>query len=287
MAMGGVQMLKRRKIKIAVVSILCGTALAALFSLDLANHSAIAADDAAKAQPASPQIDPKVTGILRAACDKLSAAKTLSFNAQDTYEHGARNGQPLYYTVLDRVVMQRPDKLRVLKVGDGIPDEFYYDGKSMMAYVPSADLIAVSDAPPTIDRMLDTAWNLGAIYFPFADVIASKPCAVFDKMVSAFYVGQSVVVGGTKTDMVAVASDDVQAELWIGTTDHLPRMIRVVYKNEPAHARYQTEYSDWKLDAPTNGVSFRSAKAETAKHMSFSPPGAIPYPKAQASGEQK
>ena len=73
----------------------------------------------------------------------------MSFTAVDTYERAARNGQPLYYTDKSQVTLQRPDKLRVIKTGDGIPDEFYYDGKTMAAYVPSADLIAVSDAPPT------------------------------------------------------------------------------------------------------------------------------------------
>jgi hypothetical protein len=89
---------------------------------------------------------------------------------------------------LSRVTLQRPDKLRVIKLGDGIPDEFYYDGKTISAYVPSTDLIAVADAPPTIDQMLDAAWHVGAIYFPFGDVIASNPCAVFEKLTSAFYV---------------------------------------------------------------------------------------------------
>jgi hypothetical protein len=233
-----------------------------------------------------PKVEPKALNILRAACDKLSGAKSMSFKAVDTYERAARNGQPLYYTVLNRVTLQRPDRLRVIKLGDGIPDEFYYDGKTISVYVPSTDLVAVADAPPTIDQMLDAAWHLGAVYFPFGDVIASKPCAVFDKMTSAFYVGQSVVVGGTKTDMVALAADGVQAELWIGVDDHLPRMVRVVYTNEPAHAHYQTEYSDWKLNTPADATAFRSNKVATAKRIGFTPPGAAPPPRGAAAAGQ-
>lgn len=236
------------------------------------------AQDAKSPPAATANIDPKVMTILQAACDKLSGARTMSFTAVDTYERAARNGQPLYYTVKSQVTLQRPDKLRVIKVGDGIPDEFYYDGKIMAAYVPSADLIAVADAPPTVDRMLDAAWDVGAIYFPFGDVIASKPCAVFDQLKSAFYVGQSVVVGGTTTDIVAVTGGGVQAELWIGATDRLPRMIRVVYTGEPAHAHYQTDYSDWKLGAPVNAKTFKAAKLATARHIAFNPPGAVPPP---------
>jgi hypothetical protein len=230
---------------------------------------------AAPPSPAEqPQIEPKAREILQAACGVLAGAKTMSFTAVNTYEKAARNGQPLYYATLNEVTLQRPDKLRVMTPGDGIPDEFYYDGKTMTAYVPSEDLVATAEAPPNIDQLIDAAWEKAAIYFPFSDVILSEPCAVFDKtMTSAFYVGQSKVIGGTTTDLVAVAGEDVQAELWIGTADHLPRLVRVVYPNEPAHALYQTEYSDWHLSDATAPGAFASDRAARAKPMPFAPPG--------------
>jgi hypothetical protein len=238
-------------------------------------------------QAERPNIEPKAMAILHASCDTLSAAQTMSFTAVDTYERVTRNGQPLYYTTESRVTLQRPDKLRVIKIGDGVPDEFYYNGKSMMAYVPSANLVAVSDAPPTIDAMLDAAWDVAGIYFPFSDVMVSHPCAVLDKNItSAFYVGQSVVVGGTTTDMVAIAGDGLQAELWIGAKDHLPRMIRVTYPNEPAHAHYQTDYSDWHLGESLDATAFKSDKAASGARIAFQPPPLSPPPEALASGPQ-
>src|SRR5208283_5514479 len=102
----------------------------------------------------------------------------------------------------------------------------------------------------------------------FEDIIASDPFAELSKtMKSAFYVGRSIAVGGAVTDMVAVAGDDVAAEVWIGVDDHLPRLVRVVYANEPAHAHYQTEFSNWKLDAPVPADAFASEKAAKATHI--------------------
>ncbi|HUK08326.1 MAG TPA: DUF2092 domain-containing protein [Stellaceae bacterium] len=251
-------------------------ALGAVSFLALAQAQAQQTPATPAAPPAAaPAIEPKVAEILKAACAVLENAKAMSFNALSTYEKAARNGQPLFYATLNQVTMQRPDKLRVVSPGDGIPDEFYYNGKTMMAYVPSQDLVAKSEAPPTIDQMVDAAWEKAAIFFPFADVILSKPCAVFKErgMDTAFYVGQSKLIGGTITDIVAVASPEVQAELWIGAADHLPRLVRVVYPNEPAHALYQTEYSDWHLMAAVDPATFRSAMAEKAKPMQFEPPG--------------
>jgi len=228
---------------------------------------------AAQTAPAQ-TLEPKAVEVLKAASAALSGANTLSFTAVSTYERAARNGQPLYYSSVHNVTLERPDRMRVITPGDGTPDEFYYDGKTMMAYVPSANLVAVADAPPTLDKLIDEAWDKAAIYFPFADVIASDPYAELSKTVkSAFYVGRSIAVGGVTTDMVALAGNDVAAELWIGVDDHLPRLVRVVYANEPAHARYQTEFSNWKLNEPVPPGTFESEKAKTATHMAFAPPG--------------
>src|SRR5208283_5058888 len=248
--------------------------LAFIVALGAPAVSPQAQQPAAPAQEPPPPIEQKAIDILKAACNTLANAKAMSFSALSTYERAARNGQPLYYTVLNQVTMQRPDKLRVITPGDGTPDEFYYDGKTMMAYVPSKSVVAVADAPPTIDQLLDHAWEKAAIYFPFADVLASDPAAELGKTLkSAFYVGRSIAVGGAPTDMIALAGDEVAAEVWIGVADHLPRQVRVVYANEPAQARYQTVFSDWRLNVPVTAATFVNPKALKAEHIAFAPPG--------------
>jgi hypothetical protein len=199
--------------------VLCA-GLLALFDAPIAAPAQNAPVAAAPAAPA-PVMEPKAIEILKAASDKLAAANTLQFTAVSTYERAARNGQPLYYSLVHQVTVERPDKMRVITPGGGTSDEFYYDGKTMMAYVPSSDLVAVADAPPTIDQLIDEAWDKAAIYFPFSDIIASNPYAELSKTLkSAFYVGRSIAVGG------------VAAEIWIGVDDHLPRLVRAVYANE-------------------------------------------------------
>ncbi len=265
-------------------------ALAACLAAGLAGHSALAQNaaapapaapaPAAQAAPAAPVLEPKAIDILKAASQKLAAARTMAFTAVSTYERAARNGQPLYYSSIHEVTLERPDKLRVVTPGDGTPDEFTYDGKTMMAYVPSKNVVAVADAPPTLDKLIDAAWEKAAIYFPFADMIASDPYADLSKTLkSAFYVGRSIAVGGVPTDMIALAGDEVAAEVWIGVADHLPREVRVVYANEPAHARYQTVFSDWRLNIPVYPAMFANPKALKAEHIEFAPPGDATPPK--------
>ena len=100
------------------------------------------------APSAPPALEPKAIEILKASSSRLAAAKTMSFTAVVSYEGPSRLGPPLVYTTRSEVTMQRPNKLRVITPGDGPASEFYYDGKTVMAYSPAANLVAVVDAPP-------------------------------------------------------------------------------------------------------------------------------------------
>jgi hypothetical protein len=223
-----------------------------------------------------PVLEPKAIDLLKAMSDRLVAAKSMSFTALSTYEHPSRIGPALAYTTLSEVLMERPNKLRVLTAGDGPASEFYYDGKVVMAYSPAENLVAVAEAPPTIDAMLKAAFDNAGIYFPFTDVIVADPYKdIAEGLVHAFYIGQSKVVGGKTTDIVAYADNDVFVQLWIGAEDKLPRLMRAVYRADKQRLRHQVELSNWKLNPPA-AAAFTSAKASAAKHIAFSHPAAPP-----------
>jgi hypothetical protein len=228
--------------------------------------------------PEHPAIEPAALAMLKATSQRLAAAKSMNFTAITTYESPARNGQPLYYTTLSQVAVQRPNKLAVITPGDGPASDFYYDGKSMVAYSPAANLVAVADAPPTIEAAMKQAYDKAAIYFPFAELIVGDAYKnLSDGLTSAFVVGQSHVVGGVVTDMIAIANANVQAEVWIGINDGLPRMIRAVYPKDPNRSRYEIEFSNWQLNRPMKDADFTSATALKAPRMAFARPD-VPAP---------
>ena len=92
----------------------------------------------------------------------------------------------------------------------------------------------------------------------------------------AFYIGQSRVVGGTKTDMVAYASHGVFVQIWIGAEDKLPRMARAVFRNDPLRLRHQVEFSNWKLGPDVPAGTFASVRAAKAKRIPFAHPDPAP-----------
>jgi hypothetical protein len=232
------------------------------------------------AAPANKMIlEARAMDLLRATSARLAAAKSMSFTATVNYEYPSKLGPPIAYTMRYDVTMQRPDKLKVVMPGDGPASEFYYDGKAMMAYAPAENLVAVAEAPATMDAALKAAYDMATIYFPFTDLVVADPfAALTDGAILAFYIGQSGVVGGTKTDMVAWANDDVFLQIWIGADDKLPRRIRAIYRTDPLDLRHEMELSNWQLDGPIAQDAFASQKAQAAKRIAFSSPVAAPPP---------
>ena len=231
---------------------------------------------------APPALEPKALAILKASSDRLAAAHTLAFTAVETYESPSRQGHPLVFVNKSEVTLQRPDKLRVITPGDGPASEFYYNGKTMTAFAPAENLIAVADAPPTIDAAMEAAYRLHGTYFPFDDLIVADPYKdMAEGLKLAYYIGQSHVVGDTTTDMVAYVDNGVFIEIWIGVEDKLPRLIHAVYLDDPAQLRHNLLLSDWKLDLSVPADAFTPANAAGAKHIPFAHPHPLPPPGAQ------
>ncbi len=270
--------LKSLRAAVAVAALACAVA-SALAGAATTKHPAQPPAAVPAAAPYEPGLQPKAIELLKAACAKLAAAPSMSFTAVVSEENPSLLGPPLIYTTKSEVSMRRPDRLSVITLGDGPRSEFYYDGKLMMAYAPAENLLAVADAPPTIDQTLAVAYDSAAVYFPFTDLVVSDPYKdISSDLTTAFYIGQSHIVGGTTTDMVAIASKDVFAQIWIGADDKLPRRMYAVYFNDRARLRHVVEFSNWDLGKVVEEKGFHPANADKAVRIAFRRPDAPPAP---------
>jgi hypothetical protein len=228
----------------------------------------------APARPA-PVKEPRAIEILKASSAKLAAAGSLSFTALGAYEVPSRWGPPIVYGRIYEVTLKRPDMLRVITVADGPATEFYDDGKVLMSFHPAENLVAVTEAPPTVDAALEKIYSVAGTYFPFTDVIVSNPWADLEPgLTGAFWVGESKLVGGTTTDVVAYEVNGVFIQMWIGREDKLPRMARAMYDDDPMQLRHSVQFTNWSLNPEVAAEAFTSSKAGGADRIAFSSPAA-------------
>jgi hypothetical protein len=157
----------------------------------------------------------------------------------------------------------------------------------MTAFSPTENLVAVAEAPPTIDATLEAVYHTSGTYFPFTDLIVADPYKDLAPGIElAYYVGQSRVVGETTTDMVTYVGNGVFVELWIGVEDKLPRLIHAVYLDDPAQLRHNLLLSDWQLDHAVPADAFTNP-ATSAKHIPFAYPHPQPPPGARPPAKPK
>jgi hypothetical protein len=197
----------------------------------------------------------------------------MSFTALGAYEVPSMIGPPLIYGRIYEVQLQRPAQLAVMTVADGPRTEFYDDGKVMMSFHPAENLVAMTDAPPTIDAALKKIYDVAGTYFPFTDIVVANPWKDIESgLTTAFSVGTSNLVGGVTTDVVAYESWGVFVQMWIGQDDKLPRMARAQYHDDPLQLRQSVQFTNWKLNPPIGAGAFTSAKASTADKIAFTHP---------------
>ncbi|MDM0109814.1 DUF2092 domain-containing protein [Variovorax sp. J22R24] len=254
-------------------------AMSLAFVAEASAQRAPAAASAPKSKAArpAPQLEARAMELLRAMSSALTASSSMAFTAVATYESPTSIGPPLAFTTTSEVLVQRPNKLRVITGGDGKRAEYYYDGKTFTAFAPSENLVAVAPAPPTIDAVLEAAFKNAAIYFPFADVLGADPFKnITEGLTKAFYVGDSKAVGGTTTDVIAVVTDELFMQIWIGADDKLPRRLRATYRGDPLLLRHQVDLSNWKLDPVVAAEAFASVNAANARKIPFAAPPAPP-----------
>ena len=93
-------------------------------------------------------------------------------------------------------------------------------------------------------------------------IVADPYQDIAPELKTVFYIGQSKVVGGTVTDMLAYVSDAVFAQIWIGAEDKLPRRIRAVYRDDPSRLRHDMELSNWQLDVAVPADTFKASTGD-------------------------
>jgi hypothetical protein len=186
----------------------------------------------------------------------------------------APTGQFLTLTVVSKVALQRPDKLRVNVYGDVPAFEVYFDGDKVSTFDPQKKTHSVSNKSfTTLDEMLDMVTSNPEINFPSADFMYSNPYAVMTKnLTHAIVVGESMV-NGVPCEHFAYMEPTINWEIWIEKGKNaLPLRLAMTYKQAQNFPRFMVEYRDWNLNPKLKANTFVFKAPTESKQIEFSPP---------------
>src|SRR5215469_18326543 len=94
-------------------------------------------------------------GLVKAMSDYLGAQKAISFDYDTNLEIVSPQQQKIGLASSGALVLNRPDKLRVTRMGGFANAEIVFDGKTVTLLGKNANLYAQIEAPGTIDQLVD------------------------------------------------------------------------------------------------------------------------------------
>lgn len=221
--------------------------------------------------------DERALKLLKEMSDKLAHAKTLSFSVRGLVPMSAPTGQYVSLFGSTRVTMQRPDKLFVEARGDLFPSDLYYDGKTVTAIGLDKKFYAQRDAAGgAINAVMRQPQPGSDTVAPFFDLLVPDPYAgLTGELMTALWVGQSMIEG-TRTEHLAFTAKGIDWEIWIGSTDKLPRLMVVSYRSGERQPTFTAEFSNWKLDAAVSPRTFVAPIPKGAVKLEFKADSPVP-----------
>jgi hypothetical protein len=232
---------------------------------------------------ASPAAKPAVSAEANAALEQMGktlASKQFSFQARTLRVYADENGKFLHIGHTLKVLVRRPDRLRVDVTGDDGATQLYYDGSTLVVYGLEKNSYISVPAPNTIDKMMAEASRRMGIDFPLADFLSETPSKSLMSGVTASEVAHDVTIDGVPCrHLLFTQPPGIEIELWVEKTEQsLPRRLFVTYRSVPGQPNFIAEFSDWNLAAAATDADFVFKPPEGAKQVeptaaSTTPPG--------------
>ena len=228
---------------------------------------------ASLAQPS--EVDRDAVALLRQSTDYVAGLKQFRVDTDATIESVLPTGQKLQFGQRIAVTVQRPNRMRVERVGELINQTFYYDGKTLSVNLPDEKYYATVQAPPTMDATLDFARDKLDVIAPGSDLIYSN---AFERLTqgltSALVVGKSVV-GGVRCDHLAFRNAEVDWQIWIEEgSKPLPRKFIVTSKRMPESPQFVVVISKWDTAPKITDATFRFVPSKGSRQIEFLPTAA-------------
>ena len=223
---------------------------------------------ASQAQPAG--IEPQAEKLLRKMSDYLAGRQQFSLTAESTIEVVLTSGQKIQFESPATLTISRPNKLRAHRRSDIANQEFFYDGKTLTLYSPKENVYATTDAPSTLDEMLDFSREKLDLIAPAAELLYKNAAEkMLKESTSGFVVGPSVVAG-VKSTHLAFRGADVDWQIWIQDGDKpLPRKFILTSKKVAGEPQFSVLIRSVDLAPKLTDRDFTFAPPKGAKKINF------------------
>lgn len=187
--------------------------------------------------------------LLRQMSEKLAQAKSLSFKVDRKLDATLAEGNVPENAQIE-ISVSRPGKFQAKSDSKDNVRHVFFDGQNLSIYDESMKLYATVPVAGTIDEAVAKIDEIYGFTPPLAEFILSDPYAALGSQIkSKAYKGKENIAG-VECHHLSLVGDVADSELWIGTTDLLPRKLVATFKDREGSPKLEANFSNWNL-APT------------------------------------
>ncbi len=223
--------------------------------------------------------------ILKAMTDYVTSQKNISATFDTDIEVITSDLQKIQFASSGQMLLSRPDKIRVSRIGGYADVEMVFDGKTFTVLGKNLNKFTQMDSSGSIDDLVGKLRNELGVAVPGADLLLSKSYDdLMADVIDAKDIGHGVI-DGVECDHLAFRNTDVDWQLWIEIGDRpIPRKYVITSKAVTGGPQYTLRIKDWKTDVPVAADAFSFKPPADAKKVDFAalaeldevPPGAAP-----------
>jgi hypothetical protein len=260
----------------------------------LSTPSVSAQPPAAKPPASEPDDAEQAKAILQRTADFLAKAQRFSFNLQIEYDVLQDSGQMIEFGERRKVIMSRPDKLRVdFERSDGDKGITVFDGKELTVFNASNNVYARIAQPGNLDSAITHLVGDLQMRLPLAlMLVTTLPQELARRVTEVDYVEKTTLFD-VPCDHIAARTATVDFQVWVAEDKRpLPQRVVITYGQEEGKPQFRAQLSDWNLSPevpeslftltlPPNAEQIPIVAQLTRNPDGEKPPAAAPAPDAE------
>ena len=206
--------------------------------------------------------------LLKGMSDYMAAQKSLSFDFDASFEVVTRDDQKLSLLSSGSVVLNRPDKIRFTRSGGFADIEMLFDGKTLTLIGKNTNIYAQTEAPGTIDQLINDLQEKFRRPLPAADLLLSNAYDELSSDVTDVKDLGSGVVGGVECDYLAFRKQDVDFQIWIAQGDKpYPCRFSITSPAVRGTPQYSIQIRDWNTGGAVAATDFSFKNTSNAQKL--------------------
>jgi hypothetical protein len=228
------------------------------------------------AAPAAANVrDPEAMAVVDQMAKTIAAAQALRVDGEIAWDVVQPDGQTLEFGATRKLVLQRPDRLRVdLVLREGGERQLFYDGKQIVLHDPTQGTYASLARSGSVMEVAAFVGGRLGIPVALAELLDPDLAAKLAARIDSARSVATETVDGVECDHVAVRNENTGMQLWVGKKDSLPRRITITYEREKGRPQFRARFADWDLSPHLSDSTFAFDPPKGAEKIVFAVRGA-------------